>query len=85
MKVDKTNDEILKDAEKLAAMDLIHASYNKNGVTAWDNKKIQTINPDFVLVQGIEANIALKKNNEKLNILRDLLTKNNFLIEFKCE
>ena len=82
---EKSEEQIIKEAEELKAIDVLLYSYGKKGQVKYGNQMVASLNPDFVLLYGMTAEEAVKKDNSQMSILRNLLSKNDFLIQFKCD
>ena len=82
----KTDEEINKEAEEIQARDVLYYAYGKKGFLGYIGKDSTSVkNSDFPLLYGLTIEKEVKRDNQEWQILRNLLSKNNFLIQFKCD
>ena len=81
----RSNEELLKEAELSLAKDILYYGYNTDANLAFNGDLISNKNSDFVMLRDLSVDRNIKLDKSEQTQIRELLSKNNFLIQFKCE
>lgn len=81
----RSKDELLKEAELALAKDILYYTYNTDASLIFNNDLLSNKNPDFVMLRDLSIDRNIKLDKSEHTQIRELLSKNNFLIQFKCE
>lgn len=81
----RSKDELLKEAELALAKDILYYAYNTDASLIFNNDLLSNKNPDFVMLRDLSIDRNIKLDKSEHTQIRELLSKNNFLIQFKCE